>query len=287
MADELEKRTSTELYWVEREPWLKSHGYKLRPRYSPDWVPSWKADPTKYDNCVFQEDAHVASRISVGLDATRISDGLQVYIKRVVKDSDEQRIIEYFMDAAVAQTAHRYVVSFLEILDNVPNDAKYVLVVMPLLQEIRIPRFDTIGECIDCVEQLLEAVQFLHHHNIAHRDCQQNNIRMEGHGIFPHGFHPQYNYRNVEYTGDAVAHYTRTQRPPRYLLIDFGISIRYPASEKEPRALPWRGGDRTVPEFQNPATFHYPYNPFPTDVYYIGNAIRQIFMEEVRLSIYH
>ncbi|PPR05938.1 hypothetical protein CVT24_006660 [Panaeolus cyanescens] len=242
MGDDIfeEKRFSFELYWVEREPWLKSHGYKLRPRFTPDWVPSWKTDPTKYNGRVWQaEDAQMTVQCDVGLDATRINDGLQVYLKRVVKDSDERRIIEYLMDATIAQTAQRYV-PFLEILDHIPNDPNYVLAVMPLLQDLRIPRFETIGECVDCVEQLLESVQFLHHHNIAHR----------------------------------------TQRPPRYFLIDFGISIRFPASETEPQAIRQLAGDLSVPELIDPETYHDPYNPFPTDVYYLGNVIRRTFMRE-------
>ena len=30
-----------EHYWRDRFLWLKEHGYTLRPRYSPDWKPSW------------------------------------------------------------------------------------------------------------------------------------------------------------------------------------------------------------------------------------------------------
>jgi hypothetical protein len=30
-----------ESWWVERYIWLKECGYLLRPRYAPDWVPSW------------------------------------------------------------------------------------------------------------------------------------------------------------------------------------------------------------------------------------------------------
>jgi hypothetical protein len=36
------KRFPGENFWVEQQSWLKDCGYKLRSRYQPDWVPSWK-----------------------------------------------------------------------------------------------------------------------------------------------------------------------------------------------------------------------------------------------------
>lgn len=32
---------SREIWWKNHFEWLKSRGYLLRPRYAPDWVPSW------------------------------------------------------------------------------------------------------------------------------------------------------------------------------------------------------------------------------------------------------
>ena len=32
-----------EVFWRDRYDWLREHGYTLRTRYKPDWVPSWKA----------------------------------------------------------------------------------------------------------------------------------------------------------------------------------------------------------------------------------------------------
>jgi hypothetical protein len=28
-------------YWRNNYEWLRDRGYQLRPRYSPDWIPSW------------------------------------------------------------------------------------------------------------------------------------------------------------------------------------------------------------------------------------------------------
>ncbi len=34
----------SEFYWRDSQPWLETCGYQLRPRYQPDWVPSWLGD---------------------------------------------------------------------------------------------------------------------------------------------------------------------------------------------------------------------------------------------------
>ena len=40
LPEELDPR---EVWWRDRYKQLSNHGYLLRPRYSPQWVPSWKA----------------------------------------------------------------------------------------------------------------------------------------------------------------------------------------------------------------------------------------------------
>jgi len=39
---------SYEYFWVDHQPFLLSRGYKLRPRYDPKWIPTWK-QPGKKD----------------------------------------------------------------------------------------------------------------------------------------------------------------------------------------------------------------------------------------------
>lgn len=46
-----------EYFWRDHQPWLETRGYKLRPRYSPDWVASWLGTSKKYSNC---EDGQVS-----------------------------------------------------------------------------------------------------------------------------------------------------------------------------------------------------------------------------------
>ena len=100
------------------------------------------------------------------------------------------------------------------------------------------------------------------------------NIMLDPTHLYPQSFHPMATDLSRDFTGNAK-HFTRTQRPPKYYFIDFGISRRYDPSETNPREIPIWGGDKSVPEFQNS---NEPRDPFATDVFYIGNAIRMNFL---------
>ena len=113
----------------------------------------------------------------------------------------------------------------------------------------------------------------MHERNIAHGDCTANNIRFDPSGMYPHGFYP----RQINRNGDFRAkRYTRTQRPPRYYLVDFALSRQYPSRDTLDRPL--RGGDESAPEHRRETRC----NPFHTDIYYLGYLVRQEFMR-VRL----
>lgn len=53
VGDLYAKRDENEMFWVARQPHLKKLGYDLRPRYQPDWQPSWKGHP---EGCLDAED---------------------------------------------------------------------------------------------------------------------------------------------------------------------------------------------------------------------------------------
>jgi hypothetical protein len=97
---------------------------------------------------------------------------------------------------------------------------------------------------------------------------------MDAKEMFPTGFHPFFKHKNATFIGDAE-HLTRTERPPKYYLIDFGLSCQFDPSNGPPLEWPIKGGDKTVPEFKTLAQ----YDPFPTDVYYLGNMIREQFLQ--------
>ena len=93
--------------------------------------------------------------------------------------------------------------------------------------------------------------------------------------MYPESFHPVNRERSKDFRR-KVKGYSRTWRPTRYLLIDFGLSRRYDPAAGPPLDQPLRGGDKSAPEHQDGKT---PCNPFPTDVYYLGNLVRQDYIQ--------
>jgi len=101
------------------------------------------------------------------------------------------------------------------------------------------------------------------------------NIMMDANTLFIDAFHPVDSIMKRDFSGYA-RYKTRTERPVKYYFIDFGLSRRYDHSIAHPLEVPIWGGDKEVPEFQ---TSNEPRDPFATDVFYIGNAIRQDFVD--------
>ncbi len=134
----------------------------------------------------------------------------------------------------------------------------------------------------------------MHERNIAHRyvrclcwrtliknslsDCTANNIMLDPSGMYPKGFHPIHINRRRDFKGKAKK-FTRTQRPTRYYLIDFGLSRQY--NSRNALDEPLRGGDKTAPEHRLGRRC----NPFHTDIYYLGNLIRELFLNVRTLGI--
>ena len=94
-------------------------------------------------------------------------------------------------------------------------------------------------------------------------------------GMYPNSFHPADPGKSKDFRRN-VKGYSRTRRPTRYLLIDFGLSRFYDPAKGPPLDKPVRGGDKSAPEHQDRET---PCNPFPTDVYYLGNLVREDYMQ--------
>ncbi|KAI0368343.1 hypothetical protein BV20DRAFT_948455 [Pilatotrama ljubarskyi] len=61
------------------------------------------------------------------------------------------------------------------------------------------------------------------------------------------------------------------------MLTDFGLSRQYSENETTPLEVPSLGANRSVPESRKDE--ETPRNPLTTDVYYLGNMIRENFFE--------
>ncbi|KAI0779505.1 kinase-like domain-containing protein [Fomes fomentarius] len=262
-----------EIFWRDRYDWLQSSGYTLRPRYSPQWVPSWEGTNTWRYLC---ED-NIYPRSTIVMDAVRVKDGEMVAIKRSSKSDYpyESDIAQYLSSPTLAADPRNRCCPILDVFDD-PFDPDQRLIVMPLLRFYIDPKFVTVGEAVEFFRQAFEGLQFIHEHHVAHRDISRLNIMMDSKPILPDMFHPQQPSR----TRDGkrfISPFTRTARPVKYYFTDFGLSRRYSPEVTNPLEYPIMGGDKTVPEFLKDPSI--PRNPFHTDVYYIGNLIRRDFLE--------
>jgi hypothetical protein len=170
-----------ELFWRDSYSWLKESGYLLRPRYSPGWTPPWKRDnPLKKAVSDFEESSLPlvrASAVSVKMfltmylqtaavmDATRISDGSYVALKRSERldasvasyVSLEVPILDKLSSEPLAADPQNHCIRHIEIL-HVPGqiEQNIDLIVLPLLVLWNRYPFSTIGEVVGFFTQVFE-----------------------------------------------------------------------------------------------------------------------------------
>ncbi|KAL1937550.1 hypothetical protein VTO73DRAFT_13045 [Trametes versicolor] len=271
LTDSFASLTDEEVYWRDRQRFLESQGYMLRPRYRPDWTPSWRGKPP--DAVLDAEDAFALKlRISV-MDATRISDGLLVYVKRTPTDSQELQILSYLNSNEVRQDPRNRCVPLLDVLRD-PSTPETSFMVMPFLRYIDIPPMERIEDVLDCFDQVLEGLVFMHDHGVAHRDCAYKNVMMDASALYPRGFHPILQASLPDISSDAPV-LSRAAAPVNYYFIDFGISTRFTSDAPSRLVVGSWGLDGEPPELSETV----PYDPFKLDVFLIGNLMRRQFCD--------
>ncbi|KAK6968987.1 kinase domain-containing protein [Favolaschia claudopus] len=167
-----------------------------------------------------------------------------------------------------SEDPRNHCISIQDIVQD-PYDSDIHLLVMPICIPLDRPMFDTVGEVVDCIRQILEGIQYMHGNYIAHRDCNFTNV-MQDPAVYPDGnFHPASPWMDSSYSHRSRP-ITRTECWPRYLIIDFGLSRRYDPSRGPPLEGIILGGDKSPPEHQK----NLQCNPFPTDIYFLGNLLR-------------
>ncbi|KAL0952420.1 hypothetical protein HGRIS_006693 [Hohenbuehelia grisea] len=173
---------SGELFWRDHCEWLQQTGYQLRPRYQPDWTPSWIGTEKLWFRC---EDAASPHHYKI-VDARRISDGARMILKRYNKSvhPHEAEIAQFFSSGELRSKPQNHCVQIHDVL-SVPGEDNEVVLVMPELRAFDDPEFDTIGEILEFFRQLFEVsfmvsfftsillytqgVRFMHQHHVAHR----------------------------------------------------------------------------------------------------------------------
>jgi hypothetical protein len=91
------------------------------------------------------------------MDATRISDGKTVMLKRIKRSVHpfEIEIAQFFNTQPQASDPRNHCVPILEVLQD-PEDEASSILVMPFLRPYSNPKFDTYGEAVECFRQLFE-----------------------------------------------------------------------------------------------------------------------------------
>ncbi|KAJ7745867.1 hypothetical protein DFH07DRAFT_15077 [Mycena maculata] len=195
--------------------------------------------------------------------------GRRVMLKAISTSKNPHEVlIGQLLSSPAHADPKNHCIPLLEVLQD-PHDSDVQLTVMPLCVPFSRPKFDTVGEIVDCIRQIFEGIQYMHGTYIAHRDCNFTNV-VQDPDVYPDGdFHPSAPWMDSAH--QHLSHpITRTECWPRYHIIDFGLSRKYDPRHGPPLEQVILGGDKTPPEHEITLAC----NPFPTDVYFLGNLLR-------------
>ncbi|KAI0744024.1 hypothetical protein C8Q80DRAFT_874893 [Daedaleopsis nitida] len=264
-----------EYFWRDASGWLEEAGYKLRPRYRRDWVPSWRGSEDL--NPYFCEDGRASSSPSA-LDAIRVSDGRIVTLKKVRNsaNSHEEELLRFFSQQPMASDSRNHAVPLYDVL-HYPEDDDVVFFVMPYLVPIREVKFFTIREAVECFRQLIEGLQYMHDYGIAYRAGMARSIMVDPVPLFSENPHPIHRKRSYDFQWSAKQHLFTT-RPSRFFFTKFTHAIRYGSSENKLRDTPhcqWNMGYDPWPSEVN-----RPYDPFCADIFLLGRFLDRTFLQK-------
>lgn len=157
-----------EKYWHDKQPFLERRGYALRPRLRPGWTPSWFTNGKMPQRCedfwrilvsvVFEYDSTYSNHVqpySNLVDATRIADDRQVYIKKVQTNDAEMSLALSLSRRESSDDPRNHCVPILDVFADDTNP-KFTYLVMPLLRHVDNPSFDFVDDVVDFLDQILE-----------------------------------------------------------------------------------------------------------------------------------
>ncbi|KAG6830443.1 hypothetical protein H0H92_000746 [Tricholoma furcatifolium] len=219
------------------------------------------------------------------MDATR-TDGTFLAIKKAdityYSTMNELAVGKMFSSPELLEDPRNHCSPVLDFLQP-EEGSDYGFIILPLLYRYNISPFETVGEGVDFILQILEGLHFMHSRNVLHGDVKSTNI-MDLSPLYNHPPHPANSWYRRDFKGRSSKPASRTTRPVKYYLIDYDLSKIYESEEVRLMVPPW-GGTRPVPEHLGPDA--PPCDPYPVDIYCLGNVIKQRFMdglEEARIS---
>ncbi|KAJ7696259.1 hypothetical protein B0H17DRAFT_1198177 [Mycena rosella] len=258
-------RSVAEEGWAAWQPFLENNGYMLRRCYRPGWVS--EAQTTGKGEFECEDSSYLQSTKGRVLDATRISDGMQVVLKFIETASEEAAISAFLTNKPGAEN------HTLPVLQLIPlsGHPELVFMVMPRMRLCDEDLFGTVGEFVELLEQeIWQGLVFLHSQNIAHRDINMSNIFVDASPTIPGGFHFIHTYTSggvhdlTRYRGDDSQPRlikTRTEAGPmKYYYTDFELAIRFPSFEARGLVTGYVG-------------HLLPYDPFKVDMRLIGEMV--------------
>ncbi|CAE6412349.1 unnamed protein product [Rhizoctonia solani] len=263
------KRSGAEERWVSFQPHLLSKGYLLRPRYHPDWIPSWKTTGLRAEYC---EDSIDCMPLRV-LDAMRVEDERQVMIKMLIprqgEGENEMPILQLFSSDLLKGDPANHVVPCLDTFP-IPGDELGHFIVMPLLGQYDEIPFKRIPEIHDLLKQLFEGLIFMHKHDVTHCDISSANIMMDSRILYDEPFHPVDHNLSLDVQRMVYPRYSRLEKHIRYYFIDMGYATWF-RNPSEPRLVTGKSARIMAPEQKQ----NTPYDPFLVDIYQLGMVIKQ------------
>ncbi|KAG7440649.1 uncharacterized protein BT62DRAFT_1012425 [Guyanagaster necrorhizus] len=249
-------RSPSELFWVKHQPYLENQGYLLRPRYHPDWCPSWiQKDGTNLrekNSFLLFEDQHRSIYTSVVLDAIRIEDGVKVALRIVPVGSQELAMMMHLSSPQMRSDPRNHTVPVLGTIPIPGEENDRVFVILPVLRWFHPPDFHCRRQFADAFRQILEGIDFMHENNIAHGDACTLNFLMDATNVCPKGFHMA-DTDSIDELGHGL------HARPRCL-----TTKHFPEGKDAARTIELKCQIKTSPEFLSAPV---PYNPFRLDVY--------------------
>ncbi|OSX58215.1 hypothetical protein POSPLADRAFT_1104831, partial [Postia placenta MAD-698-R-SB12] len=254
-----------ELYWRDRQKFLETRGYMLRPRFCPGWVPSWTGTDKHPVLCDDSRELFVRRLSPIGndsIDARIMATGQLVYIKKVGTGDDGSRLATILWEQPLRNDPANPCVPILDsFIDNEDSSISYM--VMPYLHCFDDPdQPEIVDDLVDLADQVLQVSVTM---------PPWVHIMMNVNACYPRDLF----FRISSNQKAAPIPWFRRRAQIKYYFAYSSIAVHIPLEVEPKLAIPAFGGDIHVPEGRN----QVPCDPFKTDIFMAGNLLRREFRD--------